>query len=172
VEADLRRPVLRQRFRINKTPGLSDLIVSRCQASQAIQPTRFKSLQLLPGGYVPANPTELLGSVAMREIIQALRGVYDWVLIDTPPVLAIADTPVLCPLVDGVVLVVSAEQSPRPAVQRSLDQIQGVGGKVTGVVLNRVDMRRNSYYYQQYYGEYWRSCYSAQVSTSRQEGHS
>jgi Mrp family chromosome partitioning ATPase len=68
-----------------------------------------------------------------------------------------------------VVLVVSAEHSPRPAVQRSVDQILGVGGKITGVVLNRVDLRRNSYYYGQYYGEYYRSYYAAPGSATAQE---
>jgi capsular exopolysaccharide synthesis family protein len=169
VEADLRRPALHQHFRTKKTPGLTDLIVSKCQASQAIQSTRFKGLQVLPCGYVPPNPAELLGSASMREIVQALRSCYDWVLIDTPPVLAMADTPVLCPLVDGVVLVVSAEQSPRPAVQRSVDQVAGVGGKIVGVVLNRVDLRRNSYYYGQYYGEYYRSYYAAPGGGTAQE---
>ena len=168
VEADLRRPALHQHFRIKKTPGLTDLIVSKCQASQAIQSTRFKGLQVLPCGYVPPNPAELLGSASMREIVQALRSCYDWVLIDTPPVLAMADTPVLCPLVDGIILVVSAEQSPRPAVQRSVDQLLGVGGKITGVVLNRVDLRRNSYYYGQYYGEYYRSYYAAPGSSQQE----
>jgi succinoglycan biosynthesis transport protein ExoP len=168
VEADLRRPALHHHFRTPKTPGLSDLIVSKCQASQAIQSTRFKGLQVLPCGYLPPNPAELLGSVSMREIVAALRTCYDWVLIDTPPVLAMADTPVLCPVVDGVVLVVSAEQSPRPAVQRSVDQVRGVGGKVTGVVLNRVDLRRNSYYYGQYYGEYYRTYYAAPGSPAQE----
>jgi capsular exopolysaccharide synthesis family protein len=169
VEGDLRRPALHQHFRTRKTPGLTDLIVSKCQASQAIQSTRYKGLQLLPCGYVPPNPAELLGSVNMREIVLALRSCYDWVLIDTPPVLAMADTPVLCPLVDGVVVVVSAEQTPRPALQRSIDQLVGVGAKITGVVLNRVDLRRNSYYYGQYYGEYYRSYYAAPGSASSVE---
>jgi succinoglycan biosynthesis transport protein ExoP len=168
VEADLRRPALHQHFRTRKSPGLSDLIVSKCQASQAIQSTRFKGLSVLPCGYIPPNPAELLGSANMREIVQALRSCYDWVLIDTPPVLAMADTPVLCSLVDGVVLVVSAEQSPRPAVERSVDQIRGVGGKITGVVLNRVDLRRNSYYYGQYYGEYYRSYHAAPGSAQHE----
>ncbi|HVR72244.1 MAG TPA: polysaccharide biosynthesis tyrosine autokinase [Vicinamibacteria bacterium] len=169
VEADLRRPALHQHFRTRKTPGLSDLIVSKCQASQAIQSTRFKGLQVLPCGYIPPNPAELLGSGNMREIVAALRSCYDWVLIDTPPILAMADAPVLCPLVDGVILVVSAEQSPRPAVQRAVDQVLGVGGKFTGVVLNRVDLRRNSYYYGQYYGEYYRNYYAAPDSPAAQE---
>jgi Mrp family chromosome partitioning ATPase len=96
----------------------------------------------------------------MKQILNALRTCYDWVIVDTPPILAMADTPVLCPLVDGVVLVVAAESTSRPALVRALDQIASVGGKVTGVVLNKVDLKRNSYYYSQYYGEYYRSYYA------------
>jgi capsular exopolysaccharide synthesis family protein len=160
VDADLRRPTMHQHFGVPKTPGLSDLIVGKCQASDAIQGTRFKGLHLLPCGYVPPNPAELLGSAAMKQVVEALRSHYDWVLIDTPPVLAMADTPVLCPLVDGVVLVIGAEVSGRPHIQRAIDQIQGVGGKMIGVVLNKVNLERNSYYYSQYYGEYYRSYYA------------
>jgi capsular exopolysaccharide synthesis family protein len=151
---------MHQHFAIAKTPGLTDLIVGKNKASEAIQVTRFKGLQVLPCGYVPPNPAELLGSASMKEVIQALREHYDWVLIDTPPILGMADTPVLCRLVDGVVLVIGAEISGRPAIERALDQITGVGGKITGVVLNKVDLERNSYYYGQYYGEYYRSYYA------------
>ena len=160
MDADLRRPTMHQHFGIAKTPGLSDLIVGKAKASEAIQATRFKGLQVLPCGYVPPNPAELLGSSSMKEVILALRSHYDWVLIDTPPILGMADTVVLCRLVDGVVLVVGAEISGRPAIERALDQITGVGGKITGVVLNKVDLERNSYYYGQYYGEYYRSYYA------------
>ncbi len=160
VDADLRRPTIHQHFGIAKTPGLTDLIVGNCQASQAIQITRFKGLQVLPCGYVPPNPAELLGSAAMKQVVEALRSHYDWVLIDTPPILAMADTPILCPLVDGVILVVGAEVSSRPAIQRAVDQVLSVGGKITGVVLNKVNLERNSYYYSQYYGEYYRSYYA------------
>jgi capsular exopolysaccharide synthesis family protein len=170
VDADLRRPTMHHHFGIPKTPGLSDLIVGKCQASQAIQATRFKGLQVLPCGYVPPNPAELLGSAHMRQVVDALRTHYEWVLIDTPPILAMADTPVLCPLVDGVVLVIGAEVSGRPTIQRAVDQIQGVGGKIIGIVLNKVDLERNSYYYSQYYGEYYRSYYAEGATYRRAAG--
>jgi polysaccharide biosynthesis transport protein len=160
VEADLRRPSMSQHFGANKAPGLTDLIVGKSEATQAIHTTRYKGLMLLPCGYVPPNPAELLGSARMKDILRALRTHYDWVIIDTPPVLAMADTPVLCPIVDGVVLIVAAETSGRPAVNRAVDQILGVGGKIIGVVLNKVDLERNAYYYGQYYGEYYRSYYA------------
>jgi Mrp family chromosome partitioning ATPase len=96
----------------------------------------------------------------MKQILDAIRAHYDWVLIDAPPLLAMADAPVLCSLVEGVVLVLAAEVATKPAVMRAIDQIHSVGGKVTGVVLNRVNLERNSYYYSQYYGEYYRSYYA------------
>ena len=160
VDADLRRPTLHQHFGVTKTPGLSDLIVGKSAASQAIHSTKVKGLQVLPCGYLPPNPAELLGSPMMKQIVDALRAHYEWVLIDTPPILAMADTPVLCPLVDGVVLVIAAESASKPAVMRAVDQVQSVGGKIVGVVLNKVNLERNSYYYSQYYGEYYRSYYA------------
>jgi polysaccharide biosynthesis transport protein len=160
VDADLRRPTLHQHFGIQRAPGLSDLIVGKFQPSDVIQGSRLRGVHVIPCGYVPPNPAELLGSHTMREIVKALKTRYEWVIIDTPPILAMADTPVLCPYVDGVVLVVAAEVSGRPGLQRALDQITSVGGKLLGVVLNKVDLRRNSYYYSQYYGEYYRSYYA------------
>ena len=106
----------------------------------------------------------------MKQVVDALRSHYDWVLIDTPPILAMADTPVLCPLVEGVILVIGAEVSGRPAIQRAIDQITSVGGKVLGVVLNKVDLERNSYYYGQYYGEYYRSYYAEGASRQPRAG--
>jgi polysaccharide biosynthesis transport protein len=151
---------MHQHFGITKSPGLSDLIVGKCRPSEAIHKTQFGGLQVLPCGYVPPNPTELLGSASLREILAALRSHYDWVLIDTPPILAMADTSVLSPLMDGIAVVVGAESSSRPAVQRALDQIRSVNGRLIGVILNKVNFERNSYYYGQYYGEYYRSYYA------------
>jgi capsular exopolysaccharide synthesis family protein len=170
IDADLRRPTMHQLFGVTKLPGLTDLIVGSCQASSAIKSTRFKDLQTIPCGYIPPNPTELLGSASLREVIRALRSHYEWVLIDTPPILAMADTPVLAPFADGVILVVGAEQSSRTAVQRAVDQLLSVGGKVTGVVLNKVNLERNSYYYGQYYGEYYRSYYADGGAAAKRGG--
>jgi capsular exopolysaccharide synthesis family protein len=164
VDGDLRRPTLNRHFGLEKTPGLSDLIVGKAAASQAIQSTRVNGLQVLACGYQPPNPAELLGSPMMKQILEALRAHYDWVLIDAPPLLAMADAAVLASLVEGVVLVLAAEAATKPAVMRAIDQVQSVGGKVTGVVLNKVNLERNSYYYSQYYGEYYRSYYAEGAS--------
>jgi succinoglycan biosynthesis transport protein ExoP len=169
VDADLRRPTLHQHFGVQKTPGLSDLIVGKSAASQAIQSTRIDGLQLLPCGYIPPNPAELLGSPMMKQVLEAVRSHYDWVLLDSPPILAMADAAVLCPLVEGVVMLVAAETPTKPAVARAIDQVQAVGGKVLGVVLNKVNLQRNSYYYSQYYGEYYRSYYAEGTGYARRD---
>jgi capsular exopolysaccharide synthesis family protein len=134
--------------------------------AEVVRSTPIAGLCVLPCGYIPPNPAELLGSDALREVLQGLRRKYDWVLVDAPPILAMADTPVLCPFVDGLVLVVWSESSSRPALRRALDQIERVGGKLTGVVLNKVDLQRNAYYYGQHYGEYYRKYYGGDSVSS------
>jgi capsular exopolysaccharide synthesis family protein len=170
VDADLRRPTLHQYFGLPKTPGLSDMIVGKSTATSAIQATRIDGLQVLPCGYLPPNPAELLGSPMMKQVLEALRAHYDWVLIDSPPLLAMADTPVLASIVGSVVLVVAAEVATKPAVVRAVDQVGSVGGRVIGVVLNRVNLERNSYYYSQNYGEYYRSYYAEGQTPARGGG--
>jgi polysaccharide biosynthesis transport protein len=171
IDADLRRPTLHQHFGLSNAPGLSDLIVGKATVAEAVRATSFKGLEVLPCGYIPPNPAELLGSAAMRDLLTALRAHYDWILLDTPPILAIADTPVLSRWVDGVILVVAAERTGRPAIERTIDQLSRVGGKVLGIVLNRVDLERNSYYFGQYYGEYYRSYYADGASRARDSIH-
>src|SRR5262245_20564602 len=164
VDADLRRPTLHGHFGLAHTPGLSDVIVAKCKPHDVIRPTPIEGLHFLPCGYIPPNPTDLLGSDSLRDLLNAQKKRFDWVLVDAPPILAMADTPVLCPFADGLVLVVWAENSGRPAVKRALDQVHRVGGKLTGVVLNKVDLNRNAYYYGQYYGEYYRKYYGSDSS--------
>ena len=130
VDADLRRPTLHQHFGIAKTPGLSDLIVGKCQTSEAIQSDAVQgACTCCPAATSRRTPPSSWARRACARSSARLKTRYDWVLIDTPPVLAMADTPVLCPFVDGVILVVASEASSRPAVQRAIDQLSGVGGQ-------------------------------------------
>ena len=156
VDADLRRPVLHTHFELERAPGLSDLIVGSCSVAEAIHPTKARGLSVIPSGYLPPNPAELLGSANMKDLTAVLRKRFDWVLFDAPPVLAMADALVLSSLTDGTILVVRADATPLPSVQQAIDHLSGVGGKLTGVVLNGVNFERHSYYYGPYYGDYTR----------------
>ena len=98
--------------------------------------------------------------VSVGQIMEAVRSQFDWVLVDTPPIIGLADAAVVCPMVDGVVLVVAGESTRKPQVERAIEQVQSVGGKILGVVLNKVNLQSDPYYYSQHYGEYYRSYYA------------
>jgi succinoglycan biosynthesis transport protein ExoP len=160
IDADLRRPTLHAHFGLEPAEGLSEVLARPRRRSLPLRKTEIPGLRLLSSGQIPENPAELLGSESLRELIEAERQRYDWILIDAPPILAMADTPVLSALADGLVMVVWSEHCTRPALKRALEQVRAVGGKLTGVVLNKVDLKRNAYYYGQYYGEYYRRYYA------------
>jgi capsular exopolysaccharide synthesis family protein len=160
IDGDLRRPTLHAHFGLEPAEGLSEVLASGGRGPLPLRETEAQGLKLLTSGQIPENPAELLGSESLRALLESERERYDWILIDAPPILAMADTPVLSALADGLVMVVWSEHCTRPALKRALEQVRAVGGKLTGVVLNRVDLKRNAYYYGQYYGEYYRRYYA------------
>jgi len=160
IDADLRRPTLHAHFGLEPEEGLSEVLTTSPAGPLPVRETEVPGLRVLCSGQIPPNPADLLGSEALRRLVEAERACYDWVLIDAPPILAMADTPILSALADGLVMVVWSEHCTRPALKRALEQVRAVGGKLTGVVLNKVDLKRNAYYYGQYYGEYYRRYYA------------
>jgi Mrp family chromosome partitioning ATPase len=133
VDADLRAPQLRQIFDLPEGPGLSDVLSERARLEDALVHIEDLNLTVLPGGDATAQP-ELLGSIAMRRIMQALRAQFDRIVIDAPAAIPVADVALLTPLVDGLMLVVRSGVTPKPAIQ---DAISGINSdKLLGVVLN------------------------------------
>jgi polysaccharide biosynthesis transport protein len=160
IDADLRRPTLHAHFGLEPGEGLSEVLENDGPCPLPLRETEVPGLTMLSSGHIPPNPAELLGSEGLRTLLEAERQRYDWILIDAPPILAMADTPVLSALADGMVMVVWSEHCTRPALKRALEQVRAVGGRLTGIVLNKVDLKRNAYYYGQYYGEYYRRYYA------------
>ena len=102
----------------------------------------------------------------MKTLIDQARGRYDWVIIDSPPALGLSDAAVIATLADGIVVVCSGDKTPRQAVRHVADQLRAVRATVLGVVLNRVDLHRHSYYYGRYYSAY----YGAEGETGKKSG--
>jgi capsular exopolysaccharide synthesis family protein len=151
VDADMRKP--RVHFVLDKPqePGLSNLLVGNATAKEAIQTTVVPGLWVIAAGPPPPNPAELLGSKRFKDFIVSLSQRFDWVMIDTPPVLTVTDSSVVAHLVNGVLFVVGAEMTSHHAGRRALERLEHARAKVIGAVLNRVDLQHNSYYYSQYY---------------------
>lgn len=160
IDADLRRPIQHRLFNFNKAVGLTNLLIGEKTMQQAIHPVvGLPNLYLLNCGILPPNPAELLGSMAMRELLLKLRSEYNIVLIDTPPTLAVTDASILAPSVDAVLLLVRSGVTVREAALRAKEQLQRVGATVIGVVLNGIATADvyGSYFYDYYYPEYYRS---------------
>jgi capsular exopolysaccharide synthesis family protein len=151
VDADMRRPRVHEIFELSQEPGLSNLLVGDCKPSEAVRKTGVQNLAVLPAGMIPPNPAELLGSKRCEEYFATLSEHFDWVVIDSPPVLAVADASVLSNAATGVVFVVGADQTSRHTAKAALEQLEAVQAHIIGAVLNRVDLDRNAFYYSTYY---------------------
>lgn len=152
IDADLRRPVQHKVFGVDQRRGLSAVLVGKVEVAEAIQSVKaVPGLQVLPSGPLPPNPAEMLGSKQWQGLLQELRESFDFVLIDAPPVIAVADASVLAPQTDGVILVLDAGSVPRQAAQMAKDQLDKVGAKFLGAVLNNVRVEDDYQYYYYYY---------------------
>ena len=154
IDADLRRPQAHTLLRAKRTPGLSDVLVGKAKPSEAIH-VFAGGHSLLPAGTTVPSPADLVTGQAMRGFLEGLRGVYSWIVIDTPPVGAVSEPLILGPLADGVIVVVGAEMVPRKAVATTIERVRESGARLLGVVLNRARVERHGYYYGRYYGHYY-----------------
>ena len=153
IDADMRRPGVHANFGLENPRGLSDVLNGRVPVQQVVQRLAEPSLWVLTAGRPPANPSELLGSMRMNAMMTNARtGAFDWVIVDTPPVLAVTDALILTPWVTGVAVVVGSEMTSRSHVDRVMETLAPSAPRVLGIVLNRVDLVRNKYYYSRYYG--------------------
>ncbi|HEV2424123.1 MAG TPA: polysaccharide biosynthesis tyrosine autokinase [Terriglobia bacterium] len=154
VDSDLRKPGVSQALHIESgSDGLTAVLTGACELGVAIQPVESGSnVWVLPAGPSPPNPAELLSSARMEEVLKQARDSFDYVILDSPPVLMFTDASVLSILVDGIVLVVNTGSTARNALLRSSRMLRTAGGRVLGLVMNRSDADRNDYgSYDAYY---------------------
>lgn len=155
IDADLRKPQVHALLKVTKRPGLSDILVGQAKPSEAIQPVPGTHLSVLTAGTHVPSPADLMTTQVLEGLTTGLRGLYNWIIIDTPPVAAVADALILARCTDGVVIVVGAEMVPRGAVRHTLERVAESGARILGLVLNRAQVKRHGYYYGRYYGHYY-----------------
>jgi len=161
VDTDLRRPIMHRLFRLPNNVGLTTaLLPNPPQVDGLLQATAVENLAVLTSGQLPPNPSELLGSERMRQLIEHLKSQADMIIFDSPPALAVADAAVLGSQVDGVVLVVDSGSTRRDLALRAVETLQKVGANLLGVALNRLTPRSGGYYYYYYYYYYSGEGYS------------
>lgn len=151
IDGDMRCPCIHKLFQIQKGFGLVGYLTGQQDWREQVHRTELADLHCLACGPVPPNPSELLSSERMRALIQQATAEYDFVLVDSSPVLSVADARILAALTEGTVLVARCGVTPRELVQRAQLQVTEVGAHLIGVVLNGMDLRQNGYYGYGYY---------------------
>jgi capsular exopolysaccharide synthesis family protein len=142
IDADLRRPGVHTLFELPLTPGLSNALLEE-EAELPARATAVAGLSVLAAGDPPPNPGEFVASPRLVRLLDRARPSFDYVLIDSPPVSLVADAAVLAPAVDGVLLVVSAGRTKRDLARRAKDQLERVGARLLGVVLNNAKLGKS-----------------------------
>lgn len=155
LDIDMRRPKIHRSFNVNQKPGLSDFLIGNIELESVIKTTPVPNLSLITSGTIPPNPSELLSSQKARLFFEELRIKFDYIIIDSPPILSVADTSLLANMVDGVVLVIKGASTRSEAVIRAKEKILEAKGKIIGAVINNIQPEKEDryYYYHYYYSE-------------------
>ena len=164
IDCDMRRPRLHKVFRVPQSPGVAQVLRAGLDPATAVRDTSFQDLSFLPAGRDTDTTSDLIGSDRMRALLATLSENFDVIIIDTPPVLGVADAVALGPLVDGVLMVVGAGTTDRHAVEQALSQLASAGARVVGAVLNDSRGEVERYGSNEYYG--YPSSYAKSQSTA------
>ena len=155
IDCDLRRGRQYEIFGVSNNKGLSNILISDLEGVkiETIK-TRLKCVYLLPGGTVPPNPSELLESNKMREVISMLENDYDIILFDCPPVIGLSDSLIVTKYVYTTVIVAAYKTTPTEMLKKSVKALEAVNAKIAGVIFNKVPST-NKGYYSKYYDSYY-----------------
>lgn len=155
VDADLRRPTVHRTFHVSNRYGLTSLLTTEgaLNYTDTLKTSRVPNLYVMPSGPIPPNPSELLNTHKMDQVIQDLKKNFDFVIFDVPPVGAVSDAQILSTKVDGTILVVPQGIALKNNVRHAKIALENVHAKILGVVMNRVNSTEDKYY-GNYYGGY------------------
>jgi capsular exopolysaccharide synthesis family protein len=151
IEADLRKPVLDRYFKVSHGKGISGVLAGNVPLEEAVQPTGYNNLYVMVAGVKPPNPAELVASEAMRSVLDNVKRFADFVLVDSPPVLAASDSMALAPMVDGVIIMAGYSKAVRDDARRTRELLRKVEARILGLVINNISPSTRYGYYHYYY---------------------
>jgi len=153
IDADLRKPTIHHFLMVSNRKGLTSLLTGQTSRHEAIVQTTVPLLDVLPSGPIPPNPSELLASKKMSAFMEEFRKEYDIIILDTPPMNAVADAQIISTLCDGTVLVIQSGNVKKDHALRAKEGLERAKTRILGVVLNNVERKQAEGYYYYYYGE-------------------
>ena len=153
IDCDLRNPSIHKMFKLNNIYGLTDILAKDRAVDKCIQETELENLYVLTAGAIPPNPAEILSSEKMKNLIEDLKNIYDYIFIDTPPIGLVTDAGVLSSFIDGVVLVVKSESVEKKYLEETKKKLDAVDARILGAILNSYKSEQKDYNYYSYYGK-------------------
>ena len=153
VDCDLRNASIHKMFKINNIYGLTDILAKDRAVDKCIQETELENLYVLTAGAIPPNPAEILSSEKMKNLIEDLKNIYDYIFIDTPPIGLVTDAGALSSFIDGVVLVVKSESVEKKYLEETKKKLDAVDARILGAILNSYKSEQKDYDYYSYYGK-------------------
>jgi len=155
IDLDLRKPRIHHIFDISREPGISDLLVGRAGFEEITRPAAIEHLYLIPAGIIPPNPSELLSQQNLRDFLDKTREEFDYILIDSPPVLPVTDSQLLGRLADGSFIVLTLGETTFSAIEHAIKQLRNVNVNIAGAIINKIKPSAGYGYYQGYYHYYY-----------------
>ncbi|TKH02926.1 CpsD/CapB family tyrosine-protein kinase [Peribacillus simplex] len=149
VDADLRKPSVHYAFNLSNIHGLTSVLTKKMDLKKAILKTNVSNLDILTSGPIPPNPSELLNSKAIETAIKELKGIYDYIIFDTPPVLVVTDSQIVANKCDGVIMVVASGKTNKQSAVKAKELLEKTNTALLGVVLNGIKSDTSNYYYHQ-----------------------
>lgn len=159
IDLDMRRPRIHRLLKLSLNPGMTNLLSGFAKPEEILHRQVYPNLDVITAGTLSPNPSEMLASEGMEELLKAVGDSYDFVLLDTPPINVVSDALPLIKHTDGVVLVVRPKYSARKEIQKAIEQVQFAGGKVLGAVVNGASNQKKNFghyknnHYQTSYGD-------------------
>lgn len=169
VETDLRKPRLHRLFKVRNIPGLTGFLTGKVPLKEVIQKTFIENIWLVPSGPIPPNPAELLNSKKLRDLLDEVSQVFDIILLDSPPILAVTDSVIIASIVDSIVAVVRAGKTRRKPFLSAVEELKRARSKIIGVVFNGADFAKEGSYYSKYYRYYKYGSYGKEEQETLQE---
>ncbi|MBK5484119.1 CpsD/CapB family tyrosine-protein kinase [Peribacillus sp. TH16] len=149
VDADLRKPSIHYAFNLSNIHGLTSVLTKKIDLRKTISNSNVSNLDVLTSGPIPPNPSELLNSKAIETAINELKGIYDYIIFDTPPVLVVTDSQIVANKCDGVIMVVASGKTNKQSAVKAKELIEKTNTALLGVVLNGIESNTSNYYYYQ-----------------------
>ncbi|MFD4817043.1 CpsD/CapB family tyrosine-protein kinase [Peribacillus butanolivorans] len=149
VDADLRKPSIHYAFNLSNIHGITSVLTKKMDLRKTISNSNVPNLDILTSGPIPPNPSELLNSKAIGTVINELKGIYDYIIFDTPPVLIVTDSQIVANKSDGVIMVVASGKTNKQSAVKAKELLEKANTALLGVVLNGIESNTSNYYYYQ-----------------------